>query len=150
MPPAGWKTGNRNAEVTMQLHLWAKQDGAGAVTDSSAGFKLPNGAIRSPDAAWISHARLTEMTEEQKGKFLPLCPDFVLELRSPTDSLIVLQAKMREYIDNGARLGFLLDPQQKRAYVYRSQTPVEILDNPETLPGDPVLPGFTLNLREIW
>ncbi|MBI3756845.1 MAG: Uma2 family endonuclease [Deltaproteobacteria bacterium] len=150
MPPAGWKTGERNSEIGMQLRLWAKQDGKGAVTDSSAGFKLPNGATRSPDAAWILYTRLAAMTEEQKGKFLPLCPDFVIELRSPTDSLRVLQAKMREYIDNGVQLGFLIDPQQKQVYVYRPHQPVEILENPETLSGDPLLPGFVLDLREIW
>jgi Uma2 family endonuclease len=150
MPPAGWKTGSRNMEIAVQLGLWAKQDGTGVATDSSAGFKLPNGATRSPDAAWISHARLAAATEEQKDKFLPLCPDFVIELRSPTDNLSVLQAKMQEYIENGVRLGFLLDPQQKRAYVYRPQSQVEILDNVETLSADPVLPGFILKLREIW
>ncbi len=150
MPPAGWKTSDRNAETSMQLRLWAKRNGAGVATDSSGGFTLPNGATRSPDAAWISHARLAKVTEEQKEKFLPLCPDFVIEVRSPTDRLSVLQRKMQEYIDNGAQLGWLLVPQARRVYVYRPQQPVEILENPETLVGDPVLPGFVLDLREIW
>lgn len=150
MPPTGWKTGSRNMEIVMQLGLWSKHDGTGIATDSSAGFTLPNGATRAPDAAWIERSRLTEVTEDQKEKFLPLCPDFVMELRSPTDSLPVVQAKMQEYIDNGARLGWLIDPIQHRVYVYRPQAPVEILERPEALPGDPVLPGFTLNLREIW
>jgi Uma2 family endonuclease len=150
MPPVGWKTGSRNMEIAIQLGPWAKQDSTGVATDSSAGFTLPNGATRSPDVAWISHARLAEVTEEQKGKFLPLCPDFVIELRSPSNSLSVLQAKMQEYIDNGAQLGFLIDPQQKRVYVYHAQTLVQVLENPEHVSGDPVLPGFTLDLREIW
>jgi Uma2 family endonuclease len=150
MPPTGWKTGERNAEITLQLRTWAKQDGTGVVTDSSAGFKLPNGADRSPDAAWIRHERLVTLTPEQKEKFLPLCPDFVIELRSPTDSLTLLQSKMQEYLDNGAQLGWLIDPIQWRVYVYRPQLLVEILENPDTVSGDPVLPGFTLDLREIW
>ncbi|MBI3304230.1 MAG: Uma2 family endonuclease [Deltaproteobacteria bacterium] len=150
MPPAGWETGRRNAEITIQLGTWTKGDGTGVATDSSAGFKLPNGATRSPDAAWVTQVRLAALTQEQREKFLPLCPDFVLELRSPTDSLVLLQAKMQEYLDNGARLGFLIDPEHKRVYVYRPQTPVEILENPDTISGDPVLSGFILDLRAIW
>ena len=150
MPPAGWETSERNSEIGMQLRLWAKRDGTGAVTDSSGGFKLPNGATRSPDAAWTTHSRLAALTAEQRKKFLPLSPDFVLELRSPTDNLTALQAKMQEYLDNGARLGWLIDPEQQRVYVYRPQTPVEISENPETISGDPILSGFTLDLREIW
>lgn len=150
MPPTGWKTSDRNSEIGMQLRLWSKQDGRGIATDSSAGFTLPNGATRAPDAAWVERSRLTEITEDQKEKFLPLCPDFVIELRSPTDSLSVVQAKMQEYIDNGARLGWLIDPLQGRVNVYRPQAQVEILEHPETLSGDPVLPGFILDLREIW
>lgn len=150
MPLTGWETSEHNSEIGMQLRLWAKRDGTGVSSDSSGGFKLPNGATRSPDAAWITHARLATLSAEQKKKFLPLCPDFALELRSPTDSLSTLQAKMQEYIDNGARLGWLIDPEQRRVYVYRPEVPVEILENPETVSGDPVLPGFTLDLREIW
>jgi Uma2 family endonuclease len=150
MPPTGGETGERNAEITMQLRLWAKRDGTGTTFDSSSGFVFPNGAIRSPDAAWTAHSRLATLTTEQKKKFLPLCPDFALELRSPTDSLVTLQAKMQEYLDNGTLLGWLIDSEQRRVYVYRPQTLVEILENPETVSGDPVLPGFTLDLREIW
>lgn len=150
MPPTGWKTGSRNMEIAIQLGLWAKRDGTGIATDSSTGFTLPNGATRAPDAAWVERSRLTEITEDQKEKFLPLCPDFVIELRSPTDSLPVVQAKMQEYMDNGARLGWLIDPIQGRVHVYRSQAQVEILEHPETLSGDLVLPGFVLDLREIW
>lgn len=150
MPPAGWKTSERNSEIGMQLRIWAKREGTGVVTDSSGGFVLPNGATRSPDAAWITHARLAALTAEQRDKFLPLCPDFALELRSPTDTLTALQAKMQEYLDNGARLGLLIDPMQRRVYVYRPQAPVECLENPDAVAGDPVLPGFILDLRDIW
>jgi len=150
MPPAGWETGDRNAEITMQLRLWAKHDGTGTSVDSSAGFILPNKAVRSPDAAWVRKSRLAKLTAKQKKKFLPLCPDFVIELRSPTDSLRVLQNKMREYIDNGAELAWLIDPEQKRMYIYRPDVPVEQLQAPPKVSGDPVLPGFVLDLREIW
>lgn len=150
MPPAGWKTSERNSEIGMQLRIWAKREGTGVVTDSSGGFVLPDGATRSPDAAWITHARLAALTAEQRDKFLPLCPDFALELRSPTDTLTALQAKMQEYLDNGARLGLLIDPMQRRVYVYRPQAPVECLENPDAVAGDPVLPGFILDLRDIW
>jgi len=150
MPPAGWATGYRNAEITMQFSAWAKQDGTGIATDSSTGFKLPNGAERSPDAAWVRRVRLAALTREDKEKFLPLCPDFVLELRSPTDKLAIVQAKMAEYIANGAQLGWLLDPQERRVHVYRPGVEVEVLENPESVSGDPLLPGFTLDLREIW
>jgi Uma2 family endonuclease len=150
MPPAGWETSTRNAEITMQLRLWAKHDGTGTTTDSSGGFILPNTAVRSPDAAWVTRERLAPLTPEQRQKFLPLCPDFVLELRSPTDNLTALQAKMQEYLDNGARLGFLIDPEQKRVYVYRPQKSVEVLENPDTVSGDPELPRFVLDLREVW
>lgn len=150
MPPTGWETGNQNSEVNMQLRLWTKRDRTGAASDSSTGFVLPNGAIRSPDASWVEGSRLEALSAEQRRKFAPLCPDFVIELRSPSDSLSVAQAKMREYVENGARLGWLLDPAQKRVYVYRPETPVQQLENPEKVSGDPVLPGFVLDLREIW
>lgn len=150
MPPTGGKTGDRNAEIGMQLRLWAKQDGEGTTFDSSAGFRLPNGSVRSPDAAWVRYSRLSALPPEQQERFLPLCPDFAIELRSPTDSLSVLQEKMREYLDNGAQLGWLIDPAQRRIHVYRPQASVEVLDNPETVAGDPLLAGFVLDLREIW
>ncbi len=150
MPPTGWETSDRNAEVTMQLRAWAKRDGTGVASDSSGGFILPNRAVRSPDAAWIERSRLEALTAEQREKYLPLCPDFVIELRSPTDRLNVLQDKMREYLENGARLGLLIDPKQRRVYVYRPKEPVRELENPETVSGEPILPGFVLDLREIW
>lgn len=150
MPPTGGETGERNAEITMQLRLWAKSDGTGATFDSSTGFRLPNGAVRSPDASWVRHSRLAKLGREEKKKFIPLCPDFVIELRSATDSLSILQGKMQEYLDNGAQLGLLLDPEQRRVYVYRPETPVEELESPETISGEPVLTGFVLDLREVW
>ncbi len=150
MPPTGGETGNRNAEITGQVVSWTKQDGTGAVFDSSTGFKLPNGADRSPDAAWVRRSRLAQLSREEKEKFLPLCPDFVIELLSPSDDLEKIQAKMDEYIENGARLGWLLDPKSRRIYVYRSGKRVIVMENAEEISGEPELPGFVLNLREIW
>ncbi len=150
MPPAGGESSQRNAEITIQLGSWAKHDGTGATFDSSGGFRLPNGAVRSPDASWVERTRLAALTDEQRRKFLPLCPEFVVELRSPSDSLNVLQGKMQEYLENGAKLGWLIDPENKRVYVYRPGEPVRELKNPESVSGDPVLPGFVLDLREIW
>ncbi len=150
MPPTGAATGNRNADITRQLGNWAKRDGAGAVFDSSTGFKLPNGADRSPDAAWIPRSRLATLTAEQKEKFPPVCPDFVIELLSPTDTLAVTQAKMTEYIENGARLGWLIDPEARQIHVYRPRQAVVVLENLAEIAADPELPGFVLDLREIW
>lgn len=150
MPPAGGETSARNASLTMQLGIWSKRDGNGYAFDSSGGFVLPNGATRSPDAAWVARARLTLLSPAQKGKFLPLCPDFVVELASPTDTLRTLQAKMAEYIDNGAQLGWLLLPDTHKVYVYRPDLPVEELQSVGLLKGDPLIPGFTLDLNDIW
>jgi Uma2 family endonuclease len=150
MPPTGGETSNRNAELTYQVQAWTRRDQAGVAFDSSGGFKLPNGATRSPDAAWVRRSRLAGLTREQKQKFLPLCPDFVIELRSPTDNLQAVLDKMQEYLDNGAQLGWLLDPLTRRVHVYLPQRPPEILDAPNTLSADPLLPGFVLDLRKIW
>lgn len=150
MPPTGGETSERNAEITMQLRLWAKQNGEGTTYDSSGGFLLPNGAVRSPDAAWVKHSRLNALTSEARKKFIPLCPDFLIELRSPTDSLSVIREKMQEYLENGTQLAWLIDPEQRRVYVYSSPDLVCELENPEKLSGEPLLPGFELNLDEIW
>jgi Uma2 family endonuclease len=150
MAPTGGGTGRRNLRVSVRLGSWAERDGTGDAFDSSTGFRLPNGAVRSPDAAWMTHSRLAEIPPEEIEKFIPACPDFVLELRSPGDNLRDVQGKMREYIQNGARLGWLLDPAARRVYVYRPGAPVERLDDPTTVSGDPILPGFVLDLREIW
>jgi len=150
MPPAGSETGWRNSTLTYQVVAWARNDGTGLVFDSSTGFTLPNGAIRSPDASWVKRERWDALTQGQRERFAPLCPDFVVELRSPTDRLAVVQEKMQEYIANGARLGWLIDPLDKRVYVYRPDQSVESLENPATLSGDPVLPGFVLHVHELW
>jgi len=150
MSPSGGETGSQNAELTMSLRSWTKKDGTGIAFDSSTGYDLPNGATRAPDASWVRRERLADLTSEQKKKFLPLCPNFVLELRSPSDSLRALQEKMIEYLQNGAQLGWLIDPEERQVFVYRPGNPVEHLENPSSLSGDPVLPGFTLDLQEIW
>jgi Uma2 family endonuclease len=150
MAPTGGETGNRNADITAQLVTWTKRDGSGAAFDSSTGFKLPNGADRSPDGSWVRKSRLAALTHEQKLKFLPLCPDFVIELLSPTDALAVTQAKMSEYIENGAQLGWLIDPEVRKIHVYRSRQAVVVLENTAEIAADPELPGFVLDLREIW
>ena len=150
MPPTGGDTGRRNAGLSALLTSWSWEDNTGVTFDSSTGFALPNGAIRSPDAAWVTRSRLEALSDEQKASFLPLCPDFVVELRSPSDSLTGLQAKMQEYIDNGAQLGWLLDPQNRDVYVYRPNQPVEHLENVMSLSGDPVLRGFVCPLQRIW
>lgn len=151
MGPTASETGRRNANLVFQLCLWSRQEGTGECFDSSAGFTLPNGAKRSPDASWIRRERYEALTEEERERFAPICPDFVVELRSKTDRLAHLQAKMVEYIENGARLGWLLDPAARRVYIYLPGQEAEMLETPETIPGDPaVLPGFILQLREIW
>jgi Uma2 family endonuclease len=150
MPPTGAETGNRNTSITGQLYNWTKKDGTGAGFDSSTGFKLPNGADRSPDGAWVRKSRLATLTHEEKLKFLPLCPDFVIELLSPTDTLEAVKAKMDEYIDNGSRLGWLIDPEQRHVHVYRPNISVVIMENVSQISADPELPGFVLDLKDIW
>ena len=150
MLPTGFETSDKNSEINLQLRLWAKKDKTGIATESNAGFILPNGATRSPDAAWTKKERLEKFTAKERQKFLPLCPDFVIELRSASDTLKDLQEKMEEYIENGARLGWLIDPRNKRIYVYRPNAEIEILENPETVSGEGILKGFELDLKEIW
>ena len=150
MPPAFSDTGNRNLKIAQQLANWADQDGTGETFDSSTGFTLPNGATRSPDASWIRSDRWNALTDEQKASFAPICPDFVIELRSSSDSISRLQAKMQEYIDNGAKLGWLVDRKQQTVQIYRPQQTPEVLNHPETVKGDPELPGFGLRMAKIW
>ncbi len=150
MPPIGFETSDRNVEIVMQLAIWAKGDKSGRVTESNGGFILPNGATYAPDAAWTGNERLAKFSEKEKKKFLPLCPDFVIELRSSSDSLKELQAKMEEYVENGAQLGWLIDPKTKKVHVYRGNGEVEILDDPDKVSGENVLENFELNLSEIW
>lgn len=148
IPPTGWETGNRNSRLTQRLGNWADADGTGLAFDSSTGFKLPNGADRSPDASWVSRERLAVLNPDP-SKFLPMAPDFVVELRSATDSLKKLQQKMHEYINNGVRLAWLIDHQNQRVEIYRSGQEVEILQSPTSLSGEDVLPGFVLDLAQI-
>lgn len=150
MAPTGGETGYRNAGITAQLWAWALREGSGAAFDSSTGFTLPNGATRSPDVAWVRGTRLRALTAEQRERFLPLCPDFVLELRSPADSLAATQAKMAEYLANGARLGWLLDVPSRRVSIYRPNVAIAHRENPSTLAADPELRGFVLDLAPIW
>ena len=150
MPPTGFKTGRRNSNLTYQLEAWARTDGIGLCVDSSTGFALPNGAIRSPDAAWVKREKCDSLTEQQMERFVPLCPDFVVELRSRSDSLTQVRAKMVEYLENGASLGWLIDPFKRQVYIYQPDRELVILENPETVSGDPLLPGFTLNVTELW
>lgn len=150
MPPTGSETGNRNFDLIVQLGIWARQDGTGIGFDSSAGFTLPNGATKSSDAAWIKLKRWNDISPEQRAKFAPICPDFVVELRSPSDNLQPLKDKLQEYIDNGASLGWLIDRKNRQVYIYCPQQEVECLDNPSTLSGGSLLPGFVLDLSTIW
>jgi Uma2 family endonuclease len=150
MPPTGSETSERNANLTADFVIWNRASGAGAVYDSSGGFILPNGARRSPDVAWVSLERRNALTAEQCQGFLPICPDFVLELRSPSDRLATLQDKMQEYRHNGARLGLLIDPIERVVYIYRPGEAVERLEAPEEVSGESVLPGFVLRLRAVW
>ncbi len=150
-PPTGWETGRRNWSISGELYLWWRNAGEpGEAFDSSTGFILPNGATRAPDASWVSQERWDALTPEQKGTFANICPDFVVELRSSSDTLKSVQEKMREYIDNGAKLGWLIDPQHRRVEIYRLGLAVEVLENPAKLLGEAVLPDFVLNLHRVW
>ncbi len=148
MPPTGWESGRRNSNLNLDLGLWNRQTGMGIVFDSSTGFILPNGAIRSPDAAWVASQRLAALNPDPEG-FLPLAPDFVIELRSASDRLKPLQDKMQEYIDNGVRLGWLLNPKDRAVEIYRMGKGIEALQSTE-VSGEEVLPGFVLSLAGIF
>ena len=150
MPPTGGETGKRNTDLIVQLGIWNRQTKLGEVFDSSTGYKLPNGANRSPDVSWIRQDRWDSLTSEQKQKFIPLAPDFVLELMSPNDYLINTQVKMKEYLDNGVKLGWLINPEAKQVEIYRLGQDVESLNSPQSLSGEDILPGFTLDLANIF
>ena len=149
MSPTNSETGRKNAAITARLFIWARQDGSGECFDSSSEFSLPNGPKRSPAASWILKSRWNRLSNEEKNKFSPICPDFVIELRSPSDQLPNLEAKMEEYIANGARLGWLLDPIENRAIIYRPEQKPERIDRPNIISGDPVLQGFRFDFKEI-
>ena len=150
MPPTGSETSDRNADLTYQLRAWSRQNELGRSFDSSGGFKLPNGAERSPDSSWVKMERWNALTQAEKERFAPLCPDFVVELMSPSDSLEKTRTKMREYMDSGARLGWLINRQQQQVEIYRPNREVEILQSPQNLSEEGVLPGFILDLTPIW
>jgi len=150
LAPAGGETGNQNADLTEQLRRWAKADRRGKTFDSNTGFHLPNGAILSPDAAWVLRSRLAPLTRAQRRRFLPLGPDFLVELTSPSDRLSKVEEKMREWMDNGAQLGWLLDVDSYRVHIYRPGGVVEVLDAPERVAGEGPVEGFVLELTEIW
>lgn len=150
MAPVGYEGDRRNFRLLKPFADWEEKTGGGECSGSSAGFILPNGAMRSPDVAWVRQEQLAKLTAEQREHFLPLCPDFVLELRSYTDRLPTLKKKMAEYLENGARLGWLIDPVEKQVFVYRPGQPVERLAHLAMLSGEPVLAGFTLDLARVW
>ncbi len=149
-PPAGWETARRNAAITAQLQTWAMADGTGLAADSSAGYILPSGAIRSPDASWVRNSRLERVPAEQRSRFLPLAPDFVIELRSPTDRLSAMQEKMLEYAVAGVALGWLIDPGSRTVFVYRPGSNAKRLVARASVTGAPTLRGFRLRLEHIW
>jgi Uma2 family endonuclease len=149
MPPTGWESGKRNMKLGSRLNVWSELDGTGVAFDSSTGFRLPNGAIRSPDAAWVRQDRLDALNPDPE-KFLPLAPDFIIELRSASDSAKDLRDKMKEYIENGVRLGWFLNAKDKGVEIYRQGQDVEMLRSPTSLSGEDVLPGFVLELKEIF
>ncbi len=148
--PVGGEGGSREADLIGDLVLWNRQTGLGKVFSSSTCFKLPNGANRSPDAAWVTRERWELLRPEEQKKFPPLCPDFVVELRSESDALEPLEQKMQEYIHSGLRLGWLINPQDRQVEVYRVGQPKRVLQHPKQLNGENVLPGFTLNLFILW
>ncbi len=150
MPSTGGATSNRNMDLSAQLQVWTKRDGSGKAFDSNAEFILPSGAALSPDASWILRSRLAKLTPEQKELFPPLCPDFVVELRSRSDRLSTLQSKMREWIENGAKLGWLIDPKTRSVYIYRPGQTAERLINPRRVQGEPPVEGFVLEMADIW
>ncbi|MBW4644305.1 MAG: Uma2 family endonuclease [Goleter apudmare HA4340-LM2] len=151
MTPTGSETGNREFNILGQLWVWSEQDGTGIAFSSSTGFTLSTGAKRSPDASWIKLARWNVLSKEEQQGFAPICPDFVVELMSPSDSLSTLQEKMTEYMQEpGVQLGLLIDRKQRQVYIYRPGKPTECLDNPASVSCDPILPGFILNLNKVW
>jgi len=150
-PPTGSESSRQNISIAAQLWNWAEaRPDLGVAFESSGGFELPNGATRAPDASWVSRDRWDALTPEEKKGFAPLCPDFVIELRSQSDALATLRAKMREYARNGAQLGWLIDPQNRLVEIYRSDKEVEVLENPSQVSGEDILPGFILDLKRVW
>ena len=150
MPPTGGETGIRNFMLIVEFGKWLEEDKSGVGFDSSTVFVLPNGAKRSPDLAWATNEKWNSLSADEKKKFPPMCPDFVVELRSPSDSLVNLQNKMLEYIENGASLGWLIDPLEKKVHIYQSASEVKTLVDPKQVSGAPLLKGFSLKLKKLW
>ena len=150
MPPTGGETGKRNSDLIVQLGIWNRQTKLGQVFDSSTGYKLPNKANRSPDVSWIKQERWDSLTSEQREKFIPLAPDFALELMSPSDTLVNVRAKMREYLDNGVKLGWLINPKAKQVEIYCLGQEIKLLNSPQSISGEDILPGFILDLTDIF
>jgi Uma2 family endonuclease len=150
MPPAGSTTGKRNASLTRQLTTWAEKDGSGIAFDSSAGFTLPDSAVLSPDASWVKRERWDALSEDEQEGFAPLCPDFLIELRSRWNTLKAQRDKMQEYLDNGTQLAWFIDPRNRRVYIYRPGEDVEVLTDAASISADPILKGFVLQLTELW
>ena len=150
MPPGGLETGRQETELARQVSNWSLQDGNGLAFGSNAGYTLPNGAVRAPDVSWIPLDRWESLGKDEQQRFGHTFPNFVIELRSPSDRLSDIQAKMVEYIQNGARLGWLVDPQLRQVHIYRPGQQVELLEAPESVSGESVLPGFVLDLTKIW
>ena len=150
MSPTGGETGERNGELIFQVKLWNKQTKRGLVFDSSTGFRLSNNAVRSPDVSCIPNSTWNALTKEQRRKYLPVDPDFIIELMSPSDYLSDVQSKMREYISCGVRLGWLINPDAKKVEIYRQGQDTEVLDNPQTLSGEDIMSGLVVNLEEIF
>jgi Uma2 family endonuclease len=150
MPPTGGETGRSNSSINAQIWFWNEQNQLGEVFDSSTGFTLPSGSDRSPDVSWVEKSRWDVLTKEQKERFIPLCPDFVIEIFSPNDSLKKTQQKMQEYIENGCSLGWLLNRKKQEVEIYRPGKDVEVLNSPQNLSGENILPGLIVNLQKIW
>ncbi len=150
MSPTGSESGRKNSKLLVRIGIWNEQEKLGELFDSSTGFKLSNGATRSPDVSWIESSRWNSLPKAQRRKFAPIDPDFVIELMSPTDDLTELQQKMMEYIDCGVKLGWLICPDEKQVEVYRNGQDKEVLDNPQFLCGENILPGLTVDLSDIF
>jgi Uma2 family endonuclease len=150
MAPTGGKTGRRNARLIAAFGIWAEKDGSGQFFDSSTEFILPNGAGRAPDLSWIRNERWLALTEKQQEQFPPLCPNFVVELRSPTDQLETLKTKMEEYVANGAELGWLIDSLERKVHIFRPDMAPEVLEGPREVSGEPLLKGFVLDVQVLW
>ena len=150
VPPNFTKSGFRNQEIGLQLGLWPKQDGRGHAGDASTGYVLPNGARRGPDASWVLKRRIAELDPYSQEHYFPLCPDFVIELRSQTDRLPTLRAKMHEYMDNAAQLGWLIDPEHRAVEIFRPNHEPQIRDDATTIEGEGPIAGFVLDLQPVW